>query len=286
MAKLHEMEYFYSVDQMDRAFGDTAGQLAAMHLGISPKKPDKSKVKDLMEKNKGKEARFFLVLTDLKLTFELRVGTAGKIVLNTLDLGAIKDLGKRRDLMVQLNMRASDLVSKADLNKFDEEHTEPENPTVQKAAVELGNEIDELENQLDNLKIMKDSANYKSTNYSSYDKEFKEWATTKRYERYIAFVDDAENGRGLGAEGAKLLADPKTSHIQQKTLDAIKAAEDKGAVPDYTQARKEVIANVINRILLPTYNKERVTDITKEINDKTTKVTALKKKLAALETKK
>src|SRR2546421_4973317 len=125
-AKLHEMEYFYSVEQMDRAFGDTAGQLAAMHLGISPKKPDKSKVKDLMEKNKGKEARFFLVLDGAKLTFELRVATA-KIVLNTLDLGAIKDLGKRRDLMVQLNMRASDLVSKADLNKFDEEHTEPEN---------------------------------------------------------------------------------------------------------------------------------------------------------------
>jgi hypothetical protein len=82
------------------------------------------------------------------------------------------------------------------------------------------------------------------------------------------------------------LADPKTSHIQQKTLDAIKAAQDKGATPDYTQARKEVIANVINRILLPTYNKERVTEITKEINDKTTKLAALKKKLGALETKK
>jgi len=286
MAKLHEMEYFYSIEQMDRAFGDTAGQLAAMHLGITPKKPDKSKVKDLLEKNKGKEARFFLVLTDLKLTFELRVGPAGKIVLNTLDLGAIKDLGKRRELLTQLNMRASDLVSKADLNKFDEEHTEPENPTVQKAAVELGNEIDELENQLDNLKVMKDSANYKGTNYSSYDKEFKEWTNKKGYGRYTAFVDEVEEGRGLRAEGAKLLEDPKTSHIQQKTLDAIKAAQDKGESPDFTQARKEVIANVINKILLPTYNKERIADLTKQINERTTKLAALKKKLGALETKK
>ena len=49
------------------------------------------------------------------MTFELRV-SAAKIVLNTLDLGAIKDLGKRRELMVQLNMRASDLVSKAGLS--------------------------------------------------------------------------------------------------------------------------------------------------------------------------
>src|SRR6478609_9021158 len=117
-AKLHEMEYFYSVDQMDRAFGDTAGQLAAMHLGFTPKKPDKSKVKALMEGKKD-PAKFYLVLDGLKLTFEVRVGAA-KIVLNTLDLAGIKDLGKRRELLFQLSMRAQELVSKNDLNKFDE----------------------------------------------------------------------------------------------------------------------------------------------------------------------
>ena len=182
-------------------------------------------------------------------------------------------------------MRAQELVSKNDLKKFDEEHTEAENPAVQKAAVELGSEIDELENQLDNLKIMQTSANYKGTNYSSYDKEFKDWVQKKGLGRFVAFVDDAEGKGGLGTEALKLLADPKTSGIQPKTLEAIKAAEEKGGALDFSQARKEVIANIINKLLLPRYNKERVAEITKEINDKTTKLAALKKKLQALETK-
>src|SRR2546421_12503282 len=110
-AKLHEMEYFFSIEQMDRAFGDTAGQLAAMHLGFSPKKPDKSKAKDLLEKGKKEPGKFFLVLDGLKLTFELRVGNSGKIVLNTLDLAGVKDLGKRREFLVQLSMRAQELVT-------------------------------------------------------------------------------------------------------------------------------------------------------------------------------
>jgi hypothetical protein len=283
-AKLHEMEHFFSVEQMDRAFGDTAGQIAAMHLGFSAKKPDKSKVKDLLEKGKKEPATFYLVLDGLKLTFELRVGT-GKLVLNTLDMAGVKDLSKRRELLFQLSMRAQELVSKNDLKKFDEEHTEAENPAVQKAAVELGSEIDELENQLDNLKIMQTSANYKGTNYSSYDKEFKDWVQKKGLGRFVAFVDDAEGKGGLGTEALKLLADPKTSGIQPKTLEAIKAAEEKGGALDFSQARKEVIANIINKLLLPRYNKERVAEITKEINDKTTKLAALKKKLQALETK-
>jgi len=183
-------------------------------------------------------------------------------------------------------MRAQELVTKDDLKKFDEEHTEPENPAVQKASVELGSEIDELENQLDNLKIMQTSANYKLTNYSPYDNEFKEWVNKKNLGRFVAFVDDAENGRGLGAEGAKLLADPASSGIQPKTLAAINAARDKGEAPDFTQARKEVIAKIINGLLLPRYNKERVADITKEINAITAKLLPLKKKLQALETKK
>ena len=49
--------------------------------------------------------------------------------------------------------------------------------------------------------------------------------------------------------------------------------------------RKEVIANVINKLLLPRYNKEKMDDLTKQINERTTKLASLKKKLLALETK-
>jgi len=283
-AKLHELEYFPTINQMDRAFSDSTGQIAAMHLGISPKKPDKSKVQAMLEKDKNNPGKFFLVLDGTKLTVEVRVGAA-KIILNTLDLGGVKDIGKRRELLTQLNMRASDLVSKDDLKKFDTEHTEATSPAAQKAAVEFGEEIDKLENELDNLKITRGAPNYKKKEYSEWDSEFKKWVEDRNFGRFTAFVDEAERSIGLGAEGAKLLADPKTSGIQPKTLAAIEAANAKGEKPDYTQARKEVIANVINKLLLPRYNKEKMDDLTKQINERTTKLASLKKKLLALETK-
>lgn len=282
-AKLHELEYFPTINQMDRAFGDAVGQIAAMHLGISPKKPDKGKVQAMLAKDKNNPGKFFLVLDGLKLTFEVRVGAA-KIVLNTLDLAGVKDIAKRREFLVQLNMRASDLVSKDDMKKFDTEHTDSASPAVQKDSVEMGEQIDKLENELDNLKIMRDAPNYKKKDYSPYDSEFKKWVEDRNYGRFTAFVDEAESGTGL-REGAKLLADPKTSGIQPKTLVAIEAAHAKGEKPDYTQARKEVIANVINRLLLPRYNKEKLDELNKEISERTTKLASLKKKLQALETK-
>jgi hypothetical protein len=98
-------------------------------------------------------------------------------------------------------------------------------------------------------------------------------------------LDESESSTGLGSEGAKLLADPKTSGIQPKTLEAIEAARTKGEKPDYTQARKEVIAKVINRLLLPRYNKEKLDELNKQINERTAKQATLKKKLQALETK-
>jgi hypothetical protein len=283
-AKLHELEYFYGVTKLDRAFGDAAGQIAAMHLGLSPKKPDKAKVQAMFDKDTKNPAKFFLVLEGLKLTFEVRVGSA-KIVLNTVDLGAVKDIGKRRDLLVQLNMRAEELVSKDDLKAFDKEHAGAETPAAQKAAVEFGEEIDKLENELDNLKIMRDAPNYKKTDYSPYDNGFRQWVEDHRYGRYTAFLDESESSTGLGSEGAQLLADPKSSGIQPKTLVAIEAAHAKGEKPDYTQARKEVIANVINRLLLPRYNKEMMDELIKQINERATRLASLKKKLQALETK-
>ena len=283
-AKLHELEYFPTINQIDRAFSDAAGQIAAMHLGISPKKPDKGKVQPMLEKDKNNPGKFFLVLDGLKLTFEVRVGAA-KIVLNTLDLAGVKDISKRRELLVQLNMRASDLVSKDDLKKFDAEHTDSASPAVLKASVEMGEEIDKLENELDNLKIMRDAPNYKKKDYSPYDSEFEKWVQDKGFGRYTAFLEEAESSTGLGSEGAKLLADPKTSGIQPKTLVAIEAAHAKGEKPDYTQARKEVIANVVNRLLLPRYNKEKMDELNKQINERMAKLASLKKKLQALESK-
>jgi len=283
-AKLHELEHFFSIPQLDRAFSDSAGQVAAMHLGLAPKKPDKAKVQALLDKDKKNPAKFFLVLDGSKLTFEVRVGIV-KIILNTLDLASVKDLGKRRDLLVQLNMRADDLVSKDDLKAFDKEHAGTESPTAQKAAVEFGEEIDKLENELDNLKITRDAPNFKKKDYSSWDSEFKKWVEDHRFGRFTAFVEESESSTGLGSEGAQLLADPKTSGIQPKTLVAIEAAHAKGEKPDYTQARKEVIANVINRVLLPRYNKEKMDELNKQISERETKLASLKKKLQALETK-
>src|SRR5215468_8247987 len=182
-------------------------------------------------------------------------------------------------------MRASELVSKDDLKKFDTEHTEATSPAAQKAAVEFGEEVDKLENELENLRITRDAPNYKKKEYSPYDSELQKWVEDKNLGRFTAFLDESESSTGLGSEGAKLLADPKTSGIQPKTLVAIEAAHAKGEKPDYTQARKEVITNVINRLLLPRYNKEKMDELNKQITERTTKLASLKKKLQALETK-
>jgi len=286
-AKLEDLEYFYGIDKLDRAFSDSAGRLAAMHLGFTPKKPDKVKVQELLTKAKQTLGNFGLVLDGLKLTFEIRAGefkaASPKIVLNTLDLGTIRDIAKRRELLFQLSQR-TDLVTDKDLAAFDEEHTEPANPAVQKASVELGKEIDKIERELDNLKSVQSAPNYKKTEYSQWDTEFNDWVDKKGFGRFTAFIQDVDKGSGLGPKASELLADPKTSGIQPKTLAAINAATGKGEKPDFAQASKEV-THVVNTMMLPRYNKERLADIAAQIKTLTAQLEALKKKLQALETK-
>jgi hypothetical protein len=274
-------DYFYGIDALDRAYGDTLGQLKAMKIGLVPKKPDKSKVKAMIEKaaksgGKVPKGTFVLERDGDVISFQVRVGTGSgsKLELGKLDIGAVKDLVKRRDLMFQLNIRGK-LYSDADLEAFDKKHADVED---RPEAVEMGKRIDKLKNAVDNLQIMR--GNYTRKEYNPYSSEFTEWIKKKGHTRYKAFVDDVEDGRSLTSDARKLFDDPKTSGMKAATFAAIKAAWDKGETPDYKPARKEVMLVVMG--LLAQYNKEKIAESDKEIKTALTEIAGLQKQLKVM----
>jgi hypothetical protein len=280
-AKDEELEYFYDAEKnLDRAFSDTVGRIAAMKLGFAPKKPDRAKVKALLEKHKRPtgpaKGSFFLSLNGLKLTFEVRVASS-KIVLNTLDLEAVKDMAKRRNLLWQLSERTH-LVTEADLAAFDKENADPEDSGP---AVQLNQKIDKLKRANDNMQSMLDAPNYKKKEYSEWDSEFRAWAEAKNYDRFTAFVNDVANGRGLSDKGRALLEHPESSGIKPATLKEIQAARDKGETPDFTKARKEVVEK-INKFMLPTYNQEKIANFKSQIKANNEEIAKLTKQLKTL----
>jgi hypothetical protein len=272
------IDYFYGVEQFDRAFGDAQGQLEAIKLGMKPKRPDKSKLKTLLDKASKPPTRakgqFVLSRDKDKISFLILIGTT-RTVLATLDLAAVKDIAKRRDLLFQLSYR-TDLVTKADLKAFDEEHADAED---RPEAVELNKQIDEQKNIIDSSKGMLIAANYKGTEYSEWSSDFAAWIKLKGHQRFTAFVDDVKNGRGLGNEARKLLADSK-SGIKKSTMDAIKVAAAAGQTPDFTQARKEVL--VVVNALLKQFNKEKIAEHQGYIKAAEAQIAALQKRLKVM----
>ncbi len=268
------VDYFYDADRMEKVWPDALGQLAAIKLGMKPKKADKAKVKAALDKEK-KKGEFVLALDGNELSFGIRIGGA-RFWLAKLDLGAVKDLKKRRDLLFQLENRTS-LVTQADLAAFDKEHADPEDSAE---AEKMGARIDELKKIVDAAEMMLGAANYKGKEYHWSSSELGEWLKTKGYERYKLFVDDVGNGRAPSGEGAKVLTD-RNSGIKVDTLRAIKAAFDKGDKIDFTQARKEVLA-MINTKLLPQYNKEKIAEHQGKIKVAKAEIAALEKRLAVM----
>lgn len=270
-------DYFHGPDQADRAFGDALGQLNAYKIGMKPKRPDKAKLKVLFDKaqkaGKAARAEFVLRRDGEVVTFNIRLsGTYQELA--RLDIGAVKDLPKRRDLMFQLNVR-SKLYSDADLEAFDKKHADVED---RPEAVAMNKRIDYLKNAIDNYQIMR--GNYTNKEYNPYSSEFKEWIKKKGHQRFTAFVDDVKDGRSLGGDARKLLEDPKTSGIKAATLAAIKAALAKGDTPDFAPARKEVMLVVGG--LLAQYNKEKLAESDKEIKTMQTEIAGLQKQLKVM----
>ena len=282
MAEYVFTDYFYGIDMLDNAYSSALGELKAMKIGLAAKKPDKSKVKTMIEKASakagGKAVKGVFVLARDRdvVTFIVRVGTGSgsTMDLGKLDIGAVKDLVKRRDLMFQLNIR-SKLYSDSDLEAFDKKHADVED---RPEAVEIGKRIDKLKNAVDNLQIMR--GNYTRKEYNPYSSEFSAWIKKKGHTRYTAFVDDVKDGRSLSGDARKLFDDAKTSGMKAATFAAIKAAWDKGETPDYTQARKEVMLVVTG--LLAQYNKEKLAESDKEIKTALTEIAGLQKQLKVM----
>lgn len=280
MPKESQLEYFYTPNDFDRAFKDSAGRVNNMKLGFAPKRPDKAKTMALLDKASKPPRRaqgwFMLVLTGQKVTFEVWAGPT-KTVLNTMDLAAVKDIAKRRELMRQLSEH-SQLITDKDLADFDKANADPEDGD---AAIKLNKQVDDAKRAVENYQLMLDAPNYKKKEYSEWDSEFRAWVEAKNFDRFTAFVNDVDNGRGLSDRARAVLENAQTSGIKPATLAAINAAHERNEKPDYTQARKEVL-KVIEQTLLPRYNKEKTGEYQQKIKDAKASIEKLTKQLKAL----
>ena len=268
----------YDLDEAKEYWSNVAGTLRHMELGFKPKKPDWKKVQKLLQKAK-KPGKYFLVMTELVLTFELHVGGA-KLILDRFDVAKVKGTQNQRDVLRKLQMRTK-VVTKDDLVRFDKENADPEDGAE---AVSINEQLDALGNEIDWLKQTAKAGNFRSKDAVTglfMNKEFRAWAKKKRFSVFTEFLVDAQSDRGWTKNTLALVQLGKRSGLKSGTLGALEAARDAGERPDFTAAEREV-GRIVNTVLLPKYNKEGLSDLVGKIKKKEAERKTLLRKLRAL----
>jgi len=268
----------YGLDEAKEIWGNVAGTIDYMDLGFKAKKPDWKKLAALMKKA-NKPASYYMTLDGLKYTFEVHVGSK-RLVLNKVDFGKLRDERKQRDILRKLSLRTK-LVTKEELAKFDEQHADAEDGPE---AIKINKEIDRLKNELAFMRQTAEAANYRSKTVDKalfMNKEFKAWAARKGYGAFVSFLIDVDDKRGWSSDVVAFLKLGKKTGLRESTLRALLKALKDREQPDFTEARKEV-ARIVNKVMLPKYNKEKMRELTDEMKAHQAKVRALEKKLVAL----
>jgi len=267
----------YSLKEAKELWGNVAGTVDYMDLGIKAKKPDWSKVDALMRKS-GKPAKYFMTLNGLVYTFEVHVAST-KIVLNKLDIAKSGGPDQQRELLRRLSLRTK-LVSKSDLTEFDKKNVDPKD---QQEAVKLHARLDELKNEIDWQKQLAKAGNYRNKTVDValfMNKEFTTWAKKKGYSGFTDFLMGVDDKRGWTSEMQTFVKSGKTGMSAKTLAPLLKALQD-GTTPDFTQARKEV-AHVLNSRMLPIYNKEGLRAIAEKIKALQGQVKEVERKLKSL----
>lgn len=268
----------YYLDEAKEIWGNVAGTINYMDLGFKARKPDWKKL-DAAMKKANKPAKFFMTMNGLVYTFEVHVGST-KLVMNKVDIGKVRGASKQREILRKLSLRTK-VVTKEDLAKFDREHADPEDG---EAAVEIGEQVTRLQNEIDLLRQTARAANYRRKEITKglfMNKEFKAWAKKKGYSGFVDFLIDVDDDKGFTPAVVAFLETGKRTGMRTKTLEALKDALERGEKPDFEQARKEV-AHVVNKAMLPKYNKEKLGEIAEEIKKREAAIKKLERRLEAL----
>jgi len=252
-------------------------------VGLKITKPDAAKVTAAMAKTK-KPAEYFMVLDDYALWVEIRAGGT-VLTLGSVDFKKEKDVVKRRALLAKVRA-TTELVTTADLAAFDKAFPPPPDP---KAIAELQAKVKEKADKLARLKSDRDSATY---NYKSYDgmddasaKEFEDWATVKKFERFLMFIGavDAKQPGGFiiikfMKKGGELYLDLPAA-VTAKIVQSHK--DTGGGKVDFAPARKLILKKIDDTMLGP-YNKEKKAALTTQITALETELKPLAIQLKAM----
>ncbi len=268
----------YDLEEAKENCFNVSGTINYMDLGFKAKKPDWKKLEKLMKKV-GKPAQYYMTMTGLVWTFEVHVGTT-KMVINRFDVGKLRKVSEQRDFLRKLSDRTK-VVTKDDLVKFDKENADPEDS---KEAVSINEEIDKLRNAADSLRGTAQDQNYRKKTIDKAlwsQKEFLAWCKKKGYLPFAEFIMEVDADRGWSSKVTNFLKLGRKTGLKDRTLADLLMARNSGDDPDWDQARKEV-AGVLNRAILPKYNKEKMSELAKKIKEYEAKAKKLERQLKSL----
>jgi hypothetical protein len=230
-----------------------------------PKKPDMAKIAPLMARTK-KPAELYATYDGKKLVIEVRVGTAYKQVLGTLDLAAEKDLEKRRDLLKKINAKDKKLVTDQELGKFEMAHPTPDQKNfAQRQLVTLRPEIEKLKARQAHLK----SLTYDKCGSEELAKQFQEWVENKHWGHYLEFLREVDAGADSKKIFDTFIGDGQQAVAKPVNLDAATARKIQkdlaaGKVPDFTAARAQIV-KMVDAKFVPAFKKEALAKVEDEL---------------------
>jgi hypothetical protein len=258
---------------------DARSRVGILDLPLKDSKVDAGKIGEKMKKAK-KPAQFILSYDGRKLVYGIKVGS-DLTTIDSLDVGAERDLAKRRQWLVKLK-KNSKVVTAADLEAFDKVNPMPADP---KEIAEVEQKITVAEMV---IKSESDVKNWYAKKYADFDwqqrrLDFLPWAKKLGFAAYAQFMIGVTDGfqdyammKTHVLKGAPLLV-----KLQPATRAAMEKAFAEGTAVDYANAKAEVL-KIVDGALMPKFRAMRFKEAEKTVAAEKKKLLALRAELVKL----
>jgi hypothetical protein len=241
--------------------------------------PDLKKLQEKMGKS-GKPADFVIEFKGNKFSFKMVTGS-DTTLLAQVNFAAEKDLATRRKWLQSLRDR-TDLVSNADLAKFDKDNPPPPDPA------EVAKQRQIVKTEMGRIKIEQEIANglpkkWKDVPEGQREIGFKNWGKSKGIAPWIEFLTAADNGRSVESL-VKDFLDPSVTpplRMRPETRRGIDDAIKAGKKPDLSRLKTE-IEQMLDSGFVAKSSAEAKKSIEDNIKDRKVRATAAAEKLKAM----